>query len=266
MKKTTTIGLLLLAVCVALGVASVRQGFAEADVDATTTIQAAKLSGRSTVALVRPTRPAFEDGDPLIGYLDRDTGDEYWVDSRTRQVRRFANADAYARLVTEPKEMQKDVGPRAVRELAAAYVRERLGDHRAANGRVAATRRAGGNEDSYLVQYDEYVQGVRTFNCIRMRFAPNGTMLTCMTEDYPVTVGTVPVLDEADAAKIVAEAHRLRTWSTENCELRMIRSTDGVQRLCWDIVLRTKLGEGHEQGFGGLIDANDGSIVESYSM
>lgn len=253
--------MIVAALCLAavIGCASTLQ--ARPEVSTETLAQAQSLSGRGELSLVRPSMSAFEEGEPMNGLVDESSGDEFWVEESTGQVRRYANAAAYEMVAQRDVNSVDDLGERAIGAKAREYVDNNLGNLRAAQGKIEVERMDGGNEVSYLVQYREYVGDVRTFNYACMTFTPDGILLTVSIQDFEVEADLEPTVSDSDALRTVADAFELKRWSDEDCELTVTRSLDGTQRLCWTVTIQT--GDADFGGsYIGVIDAHSGSIME----
>ncbi|MDP2183162.1 MAG: hypothetical protein Q8K99_11420 [Actinomycetota bacterium] len=249
------------ALCLAAVIGCVSALQARPEFSAETMVQARNLSGRGSMSLVRPSIPVFESGEPMNGFVDKDSGDEFWAEESTGQVRRYANTAAYEMAAKRDVDSVDDLGEKAIGAKARGYMDNNLGHLRATRGTIDVERMDGGNEVSYLVQYREYIGPVRTFNYACMTFTPDGILLSTSVQDFEVEADLKPTVSESEALKKVADAFKLKIWSDENCELTVTRSLDGAQRLCWAVRLQT--GNADFGGsYVGIVDAHDGSIVE----
>jgi len=118
-----------------------------------------------------------------------------------------------------------------------------------------------GERSLYLVRYDEWSGGVRTFNYLYLTFGEDGQLLDCSMQEQDVAVPLVPKLTESEAIALTAKRFELEAWSTTTTELRLIIDGDGAQRLCWSVELQTG-----DDAFGAtfycLLDAKDGTEIQ----
>lgn len=203
-------------------------------------------------ALVLSPSLAFDAGEPFEGFSDAQRSREFWVEKKTGKVRRYSNRDAYPFSA-------KDIGEAAIaaaadQEFSNAYATKR-------SMKRTVSRKEGGDELSYQVDYREFVGDVATFNYASMIFSPDGTLASCMVQDYDVQVGTSPSLSMAEAVRIVADKAGMQQRSSQQADLVIRRFADGSQRLCWRVQLRTG-DESYGMGVEGLIDAQDGKVLD----
>jgi hypothetical protein len=247
--------LAVLSLAALIGVAAVSSLQAEPAVPESVSAEAAALSGKGAPALHRPVTPSFEPDEPFEDFVDSQNGDEYWVEKETDRIRYYSNRAAY------PASGRKDIGVEAITAQADELLPRVCPEERRDRMVRYVERLVGGDEISYVVEFREYIGDVRTFNYVIITLAPDGEVANVSVQDYDVTVALRPSVSRDSAAKTLAQSAGFALMSTEDSELVVHRSVDGVQRLCWEVKLETG-----SESFGskawGLIDARTGVLVD----
>lgn len=218
--------------------------------------QVERVTGKSPAKLVPQMESNLASSDALMTFVNPADASEFWFERKTGRLRYYSNTKAYGRGTVADKGADWIIAA-AERQVRRAYDPERL-----KHMTRTIEREVHGDEVDYVVSYQETVDGVPTFNTVRMIFMTDGVLANYLVDDCDVEVSLEPDLAQEDAVVIAGRQSEFQRWSSECAELRAIRTDEGAQYLVWEVELRTG-----DCNFGAtswsLIDAHTGAVINT---
>jgi len=206
-------------------------------------LKATLFSGQGSVHLERSTSEVWRGLDPLVAYVDTNTGDEYVVDSSTGAIRRYASASGYEGFGAGGDFMaHSELLDRGQRIAESTY--EGGQDQVAAMNRTVeqvVVSEVPVQAAKFIVEYRESVNGVSTFNFIRVEMdAATGAVLSVEQDCAALNVNLDPVFGETEAIRLsLAECNGVPESCMKDIQLVVVRALDGTQYLAWHAVVET---------------------------
>lgn len=224
----------------------------------------ARVFNQGRVPDLQPSESSTWDGlGPIMVCEDAVSGDEYLVDGTRSLIVRYASASGFERF---GRTGSREYLPQELLLVLAEETAART----YAGGTLKGMRRSFEQQAvqvepvpaaQFAVEYREQLQGVDTFNHIRVMLdATTGDVMAVEQDFDAVDVALEPEVTEPEARSLGAAEGGLPTSCVTDCRLMAIRTLEGQQHLAWSVWLQTGDGESGTVGMV-LVDAHSGAVI-----